>query len=567
MYAQRAIRARKCVNTGLRPRVCIRSTSSQSNSIINDSLHQKSFDSTPQTTKKEDSPNEHILDLAYRILGSRRHDIWKKVYRRTDDGHGQKRRLGVLDLSQSGDSNLIEALVGGKEASPPVRQALQSRWTSLPESSSRLVIRNGEKVAKFGSILEIPSDILAKNYEILEVKDLEHAAELIRAHLPVLVVQPGFQAHVPSLKHKKETIILMDNSDTTATDYSIHDGGHWRRITFKRDRPHEIVPQLYAILSGIDIRASAQSEKQDITRCILDECSAKLQSSSSDLMVVRDQTASFEATQNSLLKQLDSKFDAIELSTELKENRIHLHNRISSFSRFRFWDIDEFSEELQAYVIANYGASLERKLEYLAGSMAVIQERMRQLTNEYLSHVSKELDSTTLTNKIHQMEASEQPVPPSCFTAPILHRRRQLASIATPHMQSLYLRRVYAAMVASPIVTGAPALLWANGFLESSFALPSAILGLLLCARHISNAWDSGRSKWLADYDRIQQGLSEDIQKIVRDMLDRRLKGIPSATLEGSAQLIAQKENILQALTTEVQEAERDILSQTPPSS
>lgn len=193
--------------------------------------------------------------------------------------------------------------------------------------------------------------------------------------------------------------------------------------------------------------------------------------------------------------------------------------------------------------------------------MAVIQERIRQLTEEYLAQAAEDLDSSTLVNKIHRMEASELPVPPSCFTAPILHRRRQLVSVATPHMQKLYLRRIYAAMMAMPVVTGAPTLLWANDILDASFALPSAILGLLLCVRHISKAWEKGRSKWLADYDRIQEGLSEDIQTLVREIIDKRLRTIPSATLESSAQLIAQKEETITALAAEIEDAEKKIPS------
>ena len=47
----------------------------------------------------------------------------------------------VLDLSQPGSSSLIEALIGDKDAGLPLREALESRWSSLPESSSRLLIR------------------------------------------------------------------------------------------------------------------------------------------------------------------------------------------------------------------------------------------------------------------------------------------------------------------------------------------------------------------------------------------------------------------------------------------
>jgi hypothetical protein len=191
--------------------------------------------------------------------------------------------------------------------------------------------------------------------------------------------------------------------------------------------------------------------------------------------------------------------------------------------------------------------------------MATVQERLHQVTAEYLNQIQDALDAAPLTNQVHQLESTQLPVPPSCFTAPILNRRRQLASVATPHMQSRYLRRVYAAMLATPLCTGTPALLWANGMLDGSLALPTAILGALLCVRHISKAWEKGRTKWLADYDRIQIGLSEDIQNIVNDILERGLRVVPSAALDGSTRLITQREETIKALAAEVKEAESAI--------
>jgi len=188
--------------------------------------------------------------------------------------------------------------------------------------------------------------------------------------------------------------------------------------------------------------------------------------------------------------------------------------------------------------------------------MAAVQERIQKLTNDYLVQIPEALGAASLVNQVHRLESTQLPIPPSCFTSPILNRRRQLASIATPYMQSRYLRRVYAAMIAAPLVAGSPALLWANGMLDGSLALPAAILGLLFCLRHVSKAWEKARTKWLADYDRIQVGLSEDIQKIVQDMLEKRLKTIPLAALEGSTLLVAQREETIKALATEVGEAE-----------
>jgi hypothetical protein len=196
------------------------------------------------------------------------------------------------------------------------------------------------------------------------------------------------------------------------------------------------------------------------------------------------------------------------------------------------------------------------QLEWFTGSMATVQDRLHQITNVYLKQINNVLDAAPLTNQVHQLESTQLPVPPSCFTAPVLNRRRQLANIATPHMQGRYLSRVYTAMLATPLFTGTPAILWANDMLDGSFALPAAIFGALLCVRHISKAWEKGRTKWLADYDRIQIGLSEDIQQVVREMLEHHLRIVPLAALEGSTRLIAQREETIKALAVEVVEAE-----------
>lgn len=85
LYAQRAKHARKSINMVMRSPIYIRLVSSQ-HSIL---------DSSSTTTKTQEVGNDHaILDLVQRVLGSRKRDIWNKVYQRVDDVKGKKRRLG-----------------------------------------------------------------------------------------------------------------------------------------------------------------------------------------------------------------------------------------------------------------------------------------------------------------------------------------------------------------------------------------------------------------------------------------------------------------------------------------
>jgi hypothetical protein len=194
--------------------------------------------------------------------------------------------------------------------------------------------------------------------------DPEHAAYLILAHLPVIVLRPGIHPSIPSLKHKKGSIILLeyDNPDSGGVEEPIHSDRFPRFMIFNSADPHKLVSQLYEILSRVEAEISPQSVTRIALRGMLDECSDQLELSSRELEAIRVQTVAFSAEERSLLDRLRVKFEAIDLLAEMQDNKAHLHKQISSFRRFRFWDMDEFSEELQAYVIANYGVELERKV-------------------------------------------------------------------------------------------------------------------------------------------------------------------------------------------------------------
>lgn len=187
--------------------------------------------------------------------------------------------------------------------------------------------------------------------------------------------------------------------------------------------------------------------------------------------------------------------------------------------------------------------------------MAAAQDRIKTATSEYMNKVGPKLGSAKFVNRIGQMKVAALQVPPSCFTSAIAQRRQQLATIATPHLQNRYVQRVYSALLAMPVAGGVPAVLWASEFWNASLAAPTALLGLLLSVRYISRAWEKGYRKWWGDYDRIQAGLSHDIQKVVKETLEKRLRAMPRAVIDESNSLIAQQSSVVEQLSNEAHTA------------
>ena len=179
----------------------------------------------------------------------------------------------------------------------------------------------------------------------------------------MLVVPSGTHINLPSLKHKKDSVVLLEHTSAAQeAGYTVHGGQHSHYIVFNRAKPKEAISHIYGKLSSVNLEARARSSKQATILGMLDECSAHLQASSDNLAAIQTNAATLEAQELSLLEGLNTKFNAIDIPAEMQAEKAHLYARIASFSRFRFWEMDDFSEELQAYVIASYGVDLERKV-------------------------------------------------------------------------------------------------------------------------------------------------------------------------------------------------------------
>lgn len=191
--------------------------------------------------------------------------------------------------------------------------------------------------------------------------------------------------------------------------------------------------------------------------------------------------------------------------------------------------------------------------------MSAAQERIKQITGEYIARVAPSLQSSQLVNTIDQLETNSLPVPPSSFTAAVSHRRQQLSRIATPFLQRRFVQRSQAALVAMPIISGVPTICWANGLLDASSALPGAAFGILICVRQIARGWEKGYRKWWKDYDRIQSGLEYDITRVVNETLETKLRALPLAAVQRSSELLAEREVAIEALSRETQETMKEI--------
>jgi hypothetical protein len=159
-----------------------------------------------------------------------------------------------------------------------------------------------------------------------------------------------------------------EDGGAAGVEEPIHGHQFPRFMAFNKSDPHKLVSRLYELLFHIDAGISPQQTKQTALCGMLDECTAQLELSLRELETIRLLAAAFAAEERSLIDQLKAKFEAVDLFAEMRDNKSHLHKQISSFSRFRFWDMDDFGEELQAYVIASYGVELERKVCSRSGS-------------------------------------------------------------------------------------------------------------------------------------------------------------------------------------------------------
>ncbi|KAG8812687.1 hypothetical protein FRC17_001897, partial [Serendipita sp. 399] len=406
---------------------------------------------------------------------------------------------------------------------------------------------HGDKVARFGPILEIPSKTLESlDAEIVEIRDAHHAPELLRVELPVIITSKQHLSVPSYLQTTLKSLIMEGKTDGTLV------------ISDQGASSVPVVPgstgDLINLLKGnLPISTKERSEKQKVAiRSMLDECSATLETSRKELDLVKAQMARLKIKVDGLLGHLRIQYETIDVPRELKENKRSLEESFERFNWYKIWDLDDLGERLSWTVTMGYGVEIERKLEWYAGLMGATQQRITELANEILEQMPGVLPAATLTNRIQQLEATSLPIPASSFTTAVVNRRRQLADTATQYLQTRFLRRVYASMLAMPVAVGTPALSWANQLVDLSFAAPTGVIALLLCIRHISKGWEKGRRKWWADYHRIELGLEDDIRLAVRDMLEARVMLLPQTLIEESALLVSQQEATIRRLADEV---------------
>ncbi|CAG7854599.1 SubName: Full=Uncharacterized protein {ECO:0000313/EMBL:CCA68666.1} [Serendipita indica DSM 11827] len=373
---------------------------------------------------------------------------------------------------------LISALVGEAMADTEVRDAVQARWVSVPSSAERIKIRYGEKLARFGPILEIPSKSLAAlNVEVVEIREIRSAPELLTTDVPIFLTS----SHVPSLVTRHPNTLLVQLSSTEPSE-------NGKRVTSPPTSAALVINALNERLDAIE--NNRDSYRTEAPLSLLDECSFELRSASQDLEAARMNAHALEEQIDEYIAQLDTQLSEINVSQLVQENKRTLQTSFDKFKWYRIWDIDTVGDQISYHVATGYGVALERKLEWYAGLMAASQSRIRHLCADFMQMIPRSLDAATIQNDIERIQSTTPFVASSTFTGIVAHRRRQLMESVTNRMQARFLRRVYIAMAGMPIAAGAPAMLWANELLSSTYALPSGLLAILLCVRHVSAGWE-----------------------------------------------------------------------------
>ncbi|PVF96756.1 hypothetical protein CPB86DRAFT_708461 [Serendipita vermifera] len=520
-----------------------------------------------------------VLDLLRRTSNERDYEIWKNVVSRLVENRPRSKRVGVLDLSQDKQTEFVTTLLGPL-TDEEAKDAITMRWEVLPSSTNTIHIKNGAKVARFGPVLEVPSQRLEiLDAEIMEIKgidiesvhieshanlfaDSKHAPNLLRTDVPIVITTPTGEGIPTPLMNSKNALILVNSSVVPAgvtnlknSPESNSPGGQVQLMYLDLKDPDLVISRIKSLLSNAMTSNKSESSHIAALSAILDECKATVRRSTQELQIIRDSLSKYQTQVNENIDQVQTQASTIDPEFELKECRHMLERHLNTFKWFKFWEIDDIGELVVAETFANYGVSLERKLEWLSGSMASTQERIHRLTDILLQDLTKTRNLASLRNQVDQMKTQNLPIQPSTFTTAILHRRKQLAEISTTHLQKKYLRRVYRTFLTLPVMSGTPFLLWANEIISLSMAVPSALLGLVFCIRQISNGWEKGFRKWWNDYDIIQTGLADDIQKTVSKTVNQKLQAIPSAAIEKVTTVVKQQEADLEQIRKEIEDA------------
>lgn len=494
-----------------------------------------------------------VLRIAKRVVDDRQYAIWDTVLKRITkyESSPRRRRIGVLageDCIKEREE-LISALVGEAMADTEVRDAVQARWVSVPSSAERIKIRYGEKLARFGPILEIPSKSLAAlNVEVVEIREIRSAPELLTTDVPIFLTS----SHVPSLVTRHPNTLLVQLSSTEPSE-------NGKRVTSPPTSAALVINALNERLDAIE--NNRDSYRTEALLSLLDECSFELRSASQDLEAARMNAHALEEQIDEYIAQLDTQLSEINVSQLVQENKRTLQTSFDKFKWYRIWDIDTVGDQISYHVATGYGVALERKLEWYAGLMAASQSRIRHLCADFMQMIPRSLDAATIQNDIERIQSTTPFVASSTFTGIVAHRRRQLMESVTNRMQARFLRRVYIAMAGMPIAAGAPAMLWANELLSSTYALPSGLLAILLCVRHVSAGWGKARTHWWAQYDRINSGMEDDVAALVKRTKDSQVINLPRTLLFYVDQAVTRRETIVRQLENEVKDAKKSMES------
>lgn len=203
--------------------------------------------------------------------------------------------------------------------------------------------------------------------------DAEHAADLLRADLPIIVMRPSAQVVPTILPQSPNSLILLDSSLNSAMSGRDEPSPKTSQVEFNGENPSPALSKIKEQLSKININTSAAAMRRAAILTMLDECTATLGSLRDDLDFIEQHSRVLQKEVDSIIDHLNAQFNSIDIDAELQENKEALRHHIDSFKWFKVWEIDDIEQNLEMGVATGYGIELERKVRGKLASPSIVK--------------------------------------------------------------------------------------------------------------------------------------------------------------------------------------------------
>ncbi|GAA5929161.1 uncharacterized protein JCM15063_004070 [Sporobolomyces koalae] len=304
------------------------------------------------------------------------------------------------------------------------------------------------------------------------------------------------------------------------------------------------IPKLKSILSEI-VASGPSSRLREQTAAHVLECALSraafstatnqdsLASAHSSLLALNQQAT--ESSQRLLTSLgIDSDTGMFPLpQQELLESRQALQRVFDE--RLQFYKLpfksDDISSELSLVATQTYLIEFEKHLLYSTGLFVSHASALQQSLTTLLdaSPFSKPpLQSELVHNSIEQALAphpeSPTQIPSTALSTPIQTRRAQLTSSRSSPISTLH-RRAQSALFSSSIVSltsiSSAIGLFFGQAVELANCVGLGVLGTTFAVWSLQGKWNKAKSKFWKDFDRLNDGVSEDLGVVVKNLVQR----------------------------------------------